>query len=477
MKVHVSSSIILIFLYSCIAFAQTDPEIQGLNQLFAELNHYQADLLFPDTYQEFQERVRKLEENRLPVSQSTKQANYIRLRQELQTWSESCAAVHTFLVNALNLRTRVSLLEAEEFASDPFQDGDRQLKLAAHSYKSKDLEKARQFSARARQLFLTAEIQVIRNHLLGEMRIRIQECVDLKAARFAPESFAALQSNFDRLERIARSQLQSNQQIYEEATAVRQSADRLLYMLQVINPFFKDPTYSESFLLSILGPLDAMCSQLNYQPQAGQEVPAIMGQLLVAIQNLQVQNKRLALRQDSLESEQRILEAELTELRDVQARQQFLQQKIDNFQALLKQPIEHIDNQIKIQYDSLQFDHRETELNPRQQQRLQTLVEALRVIPSADINIRYEIPLIDNNPNFSKDIAGKRVAYIRQFLTGDNILPREDVRAVGQLNKDKDNETSRLTVVLNLTNLIREAGLSDLLSGKKAITRYPRVSE
>ncbi len=478
MKAPIVSSIIAILLCSCFAFAQTSPEIQGLNNILAELNRYQADLLFPDTYADFEERVRKLDENHLPVSQSSKQATYIRLRQEMQNWAASCSAVHTFLVNTLNLRTRVSLFEAEEFASEAFLEGDRQLRLAARSYSGQDVDKARQEMALARQYFLAAEIQVIRNHLLGEMRIRIQESKDLKAERFAPKTFSELEERLADLERTVRSETISNEQIYADASSIRHSADRLLYMLQVVNPLFKNPSYSEAFLLSILEPLDKLCAQLDYQPDNGQDVPAIMAQLLVAVQNLQSQNQRLGSRLDSLETQQRELESELTELRDVRARQVFVQQKIDNFQALLKQPVEHIDNKITIQYDSLEFEDRQTELSPRQQQRLQSLVEALRVIPSADIDIRYEIPLIDNNPNFSKDIAGKRVSSIREFLTGDSILPRDDVRTIGQLSADRSSEVSRLTVTLNLTDLIREVGLSDMLPGsKRTIGNRQRTSE
>ena len=477
MKNYICSTIVLILCYSCFAFAQTNIEIQGLHQLLAEAEQAQGDLLFPNTYQDLLDRILDMETDRRPVSQSVQQAAYLRLRSDINQWSASCREVNGFLVNFLTLRSRVTLLKAEEFASESFDDGDRQLRLAAESFLAGDRDKARQLAAKSRLNFLKAESQAIRNNFLGEMRIQLQECRDLKAERFAPKSFRAIQDAFDRLESRIRSQTVSTQETFDASRNIAHSADRLLNMLQTINPLFKDAASSETLLVSIFAPLDQLCAELEFAPDANDDIASILSQLLIAVRTLQGQNERLEARQDSLEGEQRELEAELVELRDVQARQAFLQQKIQNFRSLLKHPIEHIDNRITIRYDSLGFGDAQTTLNPQQQQQLQSLVEALRVIPSAGINLRYETPLIDNNPNFSKDVAGRRVSAIKHFLNGDAIVPREDVNASGHISRDASLEQPRLTIVLNLSDLIREAGLSENLTSDPKASVRQRTSE
>ncbi|MCB0260883.1 MAG: hypothetical protein KDE62_14350, partial [Calditrichaeota bacterium] len=103
------------------------------------------------------------------------------LRDDLHNWVAVSEKVHQTFITLLSIRQQAVLLGAEDYAPNLFRQAETALLKAADAHRRSKISSASQRAAAARKLYQQATLTAIRNNLLGEVRVKIQEAEDFQA--------------------------------------------------------------------------------------------------------------------------------------------------------------------------------------------------------------------------------------------------------------------------------------------------------
>ena len=443
------------FLINNFLFGQVQKDFREAEMLMTQLQANQAELFFPDIISDLAGRIDQLKVQAENANWLVYDAEMKTLRDDLHNWVAVSEKVHQTFITLLSIRQQAVLLGAEDYAPNLFRQAETALLKAADAHRRSKISSASQRAAAARKLYQQATLTAIRNNLLGEVRVKIQEAEDFQATKTAPQTYARTQQLLAQVEEMVQLNRYDDHELPAKSTALDQSATQLLFLAKHLHPAHFDSGQGEALLLGLEKGLTQIAQQLDYQPRYGEGFSGVLQDIQVMLQSLQDETSRLSQRNMALETENQELERRLRRYQSLADQERFLQRKINRAMATLNSRIEKQGSFLTIYLDSLNWKQNEPALSPENQVRLLKLVEVLTEFPDQSVIIRY-IQLAPENNAYFQTLAAQRAEIIRNFLQSRPLLQDKPIQAVGINSTDylSLSGSSHLEVLVDLNSYL-----------------------
>jgi|GEM_PF-3608131 len=404
-----------LFALTCAAYSQATGSIQPLQDDFQHLKSMNGHLFFPIEYAHLRKELSDLEKVAVNSHWNAWRESYESLEKDMQLWLANTTQVQTNSATALDARTDAILLKAEQFAEETFLKGDKQLQRAASFMAEGNFSRAEKHVDNARILYKRAELEAVRNNLIGEVRILIHESLDLKADELAPRAYNRASQLLEETEELVRVGKTSEIDISGQSKRLVHAANTLLQRVQTIQPLYKVKSNIEIFLAKLENDLNTVAKELDLFPENSDNVDDLLQEIHAAAKSLNSEKALLVERTRRLEEEKETLERELAQYRDQARVRQERQIRINKVKASLQQLVLQNGNVLTIILDSLAFNDESFSLTPEQRSRLNTVSLALQDLSIKSLEVRY-ISYTPENAALHQHLATKRAEAISEHL-------------------------------------------------------------
>ncbi|RMG61212.1 MAG: hypothetical protein D6715_14115 [Calditrichaeota bacterium] len=405
---------------------------QRLAELLAQLRIENGHILFPSIYHSFQKQL-----GLGAAGDSSKQLSpelQDQLRVELEAWVRISREVSGFLAAVLEVRGEAVALQAEEFAADVFQEAEKQLQDAARAYHQNQRKKARQLSERARQLYLQAQAEAIRNRLLGEARIFIQESKDMGAENYAPRTLALVETLLADVERLVNSGRYDDPNLTRRSQLLEEQARHLLSLMQVIRSFHRDKAAAEAYLLELEGGLDSLAALVNYRPRYSQGLPQVIDELSDALHSFKNELDQLREENRRLREENQALRQQVARLEKQLGRKRSLASRIQRIGEMLAPrdiSVRQEGDWLVLGIDNVPFAPGSSAIPPEAEAALQAIVHALAEFAGQKVQVVVSL-LGKGNPAYNQNLAQQRARALAHYFQSQLPIPDRLIETLGE---------------------------------------------
>lgn len=440
MKTYTFYIFLLVLLSLASLFGQPDVSLGKIQSLMAGLQAQQAAIFFPTEFQKFQDQVEELQNSPDNFEWESHINKIQNLEQDLENWLSTIQNVRRFLKGPLIARERAIQIGAEEFASDFFTEGETRLRTSAEHYRTGKLSQASDLSMKAEEAYRRAEFQTIRNNLLGEARISIQESIDLQAEKFTPHSYRHTQKLLVEVDSLIDRDRFDDLQLSQKSRDLYSSAKHLLYLTRIVNAIHQTPENAESFILALEAKLTALADQLGETLQREANPDAILAKIQIAVQNLKQEKDQLEKRNQRLELEKRELERELFKNKSLGDQRMYLDGKIKRVKVMLDGNVERQDRFLTLRIEPFAFTNMGQSINSTDPEQLSKLLDALSEFPGYPLLMRYFQP--EAQPAaYNQTLANNRAEAIKDYLKSHLLFSDTAIQAVGVVYDASQSET------------------------------------
>ncbi|MEL6821331.1 MAG: hypothetical protein AAFP70_06210, partial [Calditrichota bacterium] len=398
-----------------VAYSQASGSIQPLQDDFQHLKSMNGHLFFPVEYAHLRNELSALEKIAASSHWNAWRDSYESLEKDIQLWLANTTQVQTNSATALDARTDAILLKAEQFAEETFLKGDKQLQRAAAFMAKGNLSRADKHVDNARVFYKRAELEAVRNNLIGEVRILIHESLDLKADELAPKAYSTASQLLEETEQLVRLGKTSEIDISDQSKRLVRAANILLQRVQTIQPLYKVKSNIEVFLAKLENDLNTVAEELNLFPENSSDVDDLLQEIHAAAKSLNSEKALLIERTRKLEEQKEVLERELAQYRDQARLRQERQVRINKVKSSLQQHVLQDGNILTVILDSLAFNDESYTLTPQQRSRLNTVSHALQDLSIKSLEVRY-VSYTPENAALHQHLATQRAEAISEHL-------------------------------------------------------------
>ncbi|NOX37714.1 MAG: OmpA family protein [Calditrichaeota bacterium] len=419
----------------------TGGDFQAFENLFIQFRANQGKWLFPDIYQKFYPYIQNNGEQWQTLPAEKQQ----QLIQDLQTWVERSQKAAQFLETVFSLRDAALRAGAEDFAEEIFARAESALQRAADLWIQGKTKKAREERDRASKLYQDAEREAIRNNLLGQAQILIQESIDLNARKLTPRSLALTQQLLQEVERLIEQQSPHSAELSLKNEQLAEAAQHLLFLTQLLNRLYENPDQAEAYFLQLEERLKQLAESAGYTPSFTRDYSEIVQEITQAVQNL---NQKISQLQERIQELQQENQQLLERLKRHQSREEQLarlQAKVDKIRQIFQGTSVQVTadtHRIGIRINGIAFAPGSATIPPRDYALLNRLARAIQEFP---LNV-YRIEIIQTttgNVKYYENLARLRAKAVQAYLQA--ILPIRDQQfeIVGQAIENGPSPTNK----------------------------------
>jgi hypothetical protein len=428
----VLNKILLLFIFLCPALSGQNNTDSYLNieSLLITLKARQADILFPTEFQEFQLEFERIQKDSDDSDWELYENQLKNLEQDLESWILKSINAQNFFEEVLSAREKAVQAGAVDFATDSFTRAETQLTTAAKAYQKGNNKQALKFSKESETLFQKAEFETIRNHLLGEIRILIQECSDFHAEKFAPNAYQATLQMLSEVEVLIENNRYNDSILSQKSRKLYSSAKHLLYISKTIYFIHQAPENAELFISGIEEELTALMAQLGHSYLSNTETNELLTNILTVVQHLIKEKEVLAQKNQQLEKDKRELEEYLLKYKSLSDQKLYFEKKIERVKANLEGNVERQGRFLTLTIEPFLYKEQEFSINAIDPDKLASVLNALHEFFGYSLLIRFFQPA-SVDINFNQYLADRRAAAIKEHLKSQLIFQNTEIQAAG----------------------------------------------
>jgi len=280
-----------------LSFAQEKKEFTHIEELMGAIRAARGDVLYKDQFFKLKKLYEELKEQtsgRLLTEAEKRDVEEITT--QLRQLREDAERVRPFLSSVLTARDEALLNDAADFAPDYFNEAEKELKKVAEKLRKENPEKVQSDIEQTFRLYRQAHFQSIRNKLLGEVRILIQESKDLDAEKLAPRTLNLVYELLHEVENILDKKQFTDPTLQEKATLLASESQHLLYLVQLTRWVKRDETALEEFVLKLEEAVRRLANLFDYNPQFYDGIEPVLANIEISVKALQEERDTLAIK-------------------------------------------------------------------------------------------------------------------------------------------------------------------------------------
>ncbi len=288
----------------------------GIEQRIQEARQAQANLVAPQNFSRAMKLYRDASDNfrkgrsLKEIQRKLREAD-TRLRKALET---ARLGRITFEA-ALMARQDALRANAPEYAADVFERAEGRFRKAGETLESGKVDKAKRLSAEARQLYRSAELNAIKNSLLGNARTLLEQGRKEDVQEVAPLTYARAKRLLSETEAILNSNRYAGGDAQSKAEEAEYEARHAIYLARLIRTLRKQPKHMEEFFLARENAVSKVAKELGFMARFDQGLDAPVQRVHDAVSSLKEERQTLTDEIREKEQEIRQLQAQLDEYR------------------------------------------------------------------------------------------------------------------------------------------------------------------
>ncbi len=279
--------------------------------------------------------------------------------------------------------------------------------------------------------------EAVRNNLLGEVQILLQESKNLNAEKYAPRTYQLTSQLLSEVESLIDAQRYDSPQLDQKATLLKEEANHLWKITQMIHDFQKKNGNYEAYLLRLEKQLRETASLLNLNPQFSRGIIPILLDIQQAISNLKEQYQQLAQMNEKLVKENQALREKLIRFTENKRITESLEQKLDTLREQVANVVEiqQLDSFLILKIPGFTFNSGSLDIRPMEAQKLNKLILILREFPNRKLVVKYIQPQ-RGELVYNQTMALKRAQSIKNYLQAFMFLDDSLVDTIGEVSHE-----------------------------------------
>ncbi len=435
------------FMVPLLVFAQSS-SFAKLGDLFIEFRASRGKLLFPEVYQKFQPYLKDEGHRWQRLSPEDQQ----KLLRELSQWVKRCRKAEAFVEPVLSVREAALQAGAEDFAEELFTRAETSLQKAASWLDRGRRKKAQEALQQAQSLYQQAEREAIRNNLLGQAQILIQESIDLDASKFTPRSLALTRQLLQEVERLIQQGPANNTELSLKNEQLAEAAQHLLFLTQLLNRLYETPENAEAYFLELEERIKELGESAGYSPLLTRDYGVILQEITQAVQNLNQTIQQLRNRVQELQQENYRLMQRLQRHQTREEQLARIQKKIEVVQQIFRGGDAQIladTSRIRIRINGIAFAPGSATIPTEAYPTLNRLTRAILEFPLQMYRIEVIQPTA-GNLKYSENLARLRAKAVQTYLQATLPIPDDRFEIVGQAIEDGPNPRNKIVLQFHI---------------------------
>jgi len=438
LKKHIilKTLVFIVLILSSLSFAQDakDSIFGDVQKKIDEAREQGAELLSPEFYKNAVESFK--EANQLYLdNESTRD-----VREKLTEADRNCARAMEVvnlakitLKEAMIARVDAQNVQAEQLATELFNEGVTKFYDAATEVEDGDIDDARDKGSEAEEFFRKAELKAIKDAILGESRRLVNEAREQGCPDVAPITFLYAQNILNETEEL----LINNRYAKDEATIKAEECEyearHAMYLTQLINALSDDEKNWEKLQLGYEDILTGFATQLNENPRYDTGMNDAVTKIQSNIIELQTERDRLRAEVAKLQEEYDVVREEATLSSAELAKKAELDSKIKKVKSLFTP------SEAKVAYDSeslvirlhgLTFPSGKSIIQPEYFSLLSKVQQAIKTFPEKHILLEGHTDS-QGNAVTNKRLSEERASAVREYIIANMGMSREQITSVG----------------------------------------------
>lgn len=443
-----------LFLTFRLADAQDSTTVMELDELVISLRLNRADILFPNKFDDYYRELERLKalavERPLTNTEISDLSRLYSLFSELNSEAED---FKPYLSGVFEARDEALANDAQDFAPELFRRAEKDLHELSDRLISGNLSNSRQKTDEVIRKYREAEYEAVKNKLLSEVRILMQESKDLNAEKTAPRTYRKVNELLKEVESIINAQNFNDPSLGEKAASLLEESKHLLYLAQTARQIRRDDTAFENYMLQLEDSIYKLALMLNANPSFSGNIEDAIKDINQSVSELkdelESQKKQNTVLLDSLNRLRREIAALQTQLGEDQT----MREKVDNLRARLAPQnvkVMYGSNQIVIRMNGIDFPLGQTRISNGERARLEKIGEALRAFPSQHITVRLG-QSSSGNTQYNKTLAEKRARAAALIIQNAGYIQDYRISSEGMLvNHNGNTAFAVVDVVVDL---------------------------
>jgi len=434
--------------------AQESLEIWQIEELINSLLQGSADILFPKRFNESLDQFTKIKDiaqtrSLSPAEQSDLNRLY-RLFEELNQYTDD---LRPYFNSILEARRDALTNEANDFSPQLFQKAEKALQELAEKLIKSIPGNTQESVNRCIQLYKEAEFEAVRNKLLSEVRIFMQESQDLEAEKVAPQSLKKVNALLAEVEEILNARRYNDPTLSEKAAQLLEESKHLLLILQQNQQLQQENAAFESYLLQLEDITGRISRLLQTNAPFSNGLELVLKNIELSVQDLQNQLQRLQQENQHLQDSISQISEENESLKLRLAKGQVISEKVESMKLKLSPlniKVLYQEDQVILRVQSLQYSLGKLQLAPEDHQRLEQIGEALKDFPLESLLVRV-IQNPGGNTEYNQNLAEQRAGAAALVLKDSGYLPDSQIRSQGLVKKNEmNNGNTVIEIVVEL---------------------------
>ncbi len=423
--------------------AQAELSFKQLDRLIVSIRENRGDVIFADEFYQYKDEVEKLRDElaaRGLTPDLREKAQ--KLFTELRKLSEQSKEALPFFVRVLSVRDLALLDGAEDFASEYFQNGEEQLREAARLFRRHKTGQLKKPLEAAIRYYKLAQFEALRNKLLSEVRILIQESRDLGAEKLVPKTFRRVQRLYSEVEKILQKKQYNASDLQEKADRLAEESQHLLYLAQIARQVDRDPTALENWILQLEESIRQLDDLLEIQPQFSQGIPEALQTVRQALEKQAEENRDLRDENTQLRDSLNVLQRRILDLQNRLAVKKNWEQIIARMRTELKDTGARVVDRgqtVVIRVNGLQFAPGRYDIPQKYYSLLEKVARALQYCSGQSIHLFLK-QKAGGNPQYARELAQQRALTVGLFLQSEAYIPDDQFTVEGMPSPDVPDE-------------------------------------
>ncbi|MEJ2636831.1 MAG: hypothetical protein P8184_16265 [Calditrichia bacterium] len=454
MRFAINLMIIIVLALTSLAAARESQALLKIENLLVTIRISRGNILFPDEYFNYKQQYDNLKAAAVGDSLSESQMGDAEaLLSKLRDLYSDAEKVLPYFTSVLETREQAIGSSAEDFAPDYYQKAQDELEQLALRFRKSVPEKSEQQIAQLLNLYHQAQFEAIRNKLLGEVRILIQESKDMDAEKYAPRTYALVNDLFTDVENILKKNNYNNPDLQEKSSRLLAESQHLLYLVQVAQRINRNEADFEEWVLQLETSVNELAAQLNYQPQYSEGITPVLENVKRSVEEVQAENQRLKGQNAQLADSMAQMRQEINRIKNQLGEQQRVSQKIESLKRNLAGNGINIfqeGNDLILHLGGVRFQPGRIQVNDGYQAVLEKMGQAIQTFAGQPVVVRLS-QASGGNLEYSKSLAEVRAKGVALIVQSAGYIQDRNIRSEVVLLKDEpDNRDVVIDLVIGL---------------------------
>ncbi len=448
---------LIFFSISTAISAEFAPEIYQIEELMISIKLNRGDILFPDKFQSYRDNFDRIKAiNMERQLTQVEKADLAQLNKMMGEILEDTEYLKPNFNSILEVREEALFNFANDYAPGLFQTAEGKLQELAVEFLNRMPSEVDKRIAETALLYRQAQFEALRNKLLSEVRILIEESKDLDAEKLVPQTYDKVMILALDVESIIREKKYEDNSLHSKANELLQESQHLLHLVQVVQRVKRDPATLEGYLIKMEESLGKLGMLVKLEPQFANGIPDYLETFEIALQELTNDNEDLKNRNIILSDSLAKLQTEIQQLKNEMNRNKDFTNKVENLRVSLSSyGIKVIENHnhITFRLNGVEFPPGKTQVDATGHSKLKKIAEAIRIFPSTQILIRLG-QSSSGNLQYNKSMAEQRAKAVALIVQSEGFIKDERIRSEGIILENELNTGHAIIdVIVEVPNL------------------------